>query len=104
MAKDAKYVALMTPKSEGLPALAILIVGVAVSVASFIFLDNLEDEKARAQFAVVVEQRSDDLEKSLSHTLESVVSLSALYAASEFVNRAEFSRFASIELAERPEI
>ncbi|MFP6747055.1 MAG: hypothetical protein VCD66_05610 [Alphaproteobacteria bacterium] len=69
----------MTPKSEGLPALAILIVGVAVSVASFIFLDNLEDEKARAQFAVVVEQRSDDLEKSLSHTLESVVSLSALY-------------------------
>ncbi len=104
MAAEAKFTAAMTPRSENLPALAILVVGVIVSVFSFAFLDMLEDEKARADFSAVVEQHSVDIEKSLAHTIDTVNSVAALFAASGNVKRSAFSKFSRIELAGQPDI
>jgi len=87
-----------------LPALAVLVLGTALSIFMFFILKNSEEEKGRVDFTIAANQHSEVIKDQLSNHIGAIQSIAALYAASENVTRMEFSKFAQMEMAEQPNI
>jgi len=82
----------------------ILIVGTVLSLLSFFFVNQLEEEGEMASLSFAAEQRTEVIKDQLVGTFEAVESIAAFYAASEHVSRSEFSMFSNMELMERPDV
>ncbi len=66
--------------------------GILLSTLVFTTLRSFENKKAEVSFEAVAEERLDALETNIKLTINNLVSLGALYDASQNVNRDEFDR------------
>jgi PAS domain S-box-containing protein len=71
----------------------------SLSLAVFFSLWRLENQNAKASFEIVAQERFDALQTNVTLTLNSLVSLGALFDGSVEVERVEFNRFATDLLA-----
>ena len=75
-------------------ALIVLFIGIIVSVAGFLFVQNLVWQEERANFRLIADRQGFAIEQLLTRNIETVQSLGGLFDASEVVSRTEFTIFA----------
>ena len=84
-----------------LPVVALLCLGIFVSVFCFVFLRSVEERSARAAFQRAAQQRFDDVQSDLDVTVAKVVALGAFCEASPSVTRTSFEAFVTPLLSNR---
>jgi CHASE1-domain containing sensor protein len=82
----------------------ITIMGVFISFALYLFVNNLAFEKQEINLAQVTERQLNSIQEKFDNAVKSINAISALFAASNQVNRKEFSTFSSIELIDSPNV
>jgi two-component system, NtrC family, sensor kinase len=75
------------------PSLGIVVAGTLLSAVAFATLRSLEIKTAHASFDGVAQERFDALEANVTLTINSLVSVGALYDTSHPIKREEFDRF-----------
>jgi PAS domain S-box-containing protein len=70
------------------------VVGIAIAVSGFLFIENLVRQEERSNFRLIADRQVSVIEQLLNRNIETVQSLGGLFDASEQVSRSEFTIFA----------
>ena len=95
----------LSPSRSGIfPALAIIFLGVTLSLTGFILLKKWERTSLENELSLLGEEYRDALQDQIRRGLEILQALEAFYAGSHQIKRDEFKTFAQIFLSNHPEI
>jgi PAS domain S-box-containing protein len=86
------------------PALLVLILGAAFSLAGFRALQAFEERRLQSRFERLAGDRIAAVQRTVAVNLEALHSLQSFYAASKLVERDEFAKFTRAPLARHPAI
>ncbi|HIE66124.1 MAG TPA: hypothetical protein EYQ01_10045, partial [Nitrospira sp.] len=86
---------------KSLPIILVLMAGIGISFVAYFFTDKWAEEKWIRSFERESIVHAKNLEQQLGLTLGAILSVKALYQASEQVERAEFKAFTNLELVDR---
>lgn len=84
-----------TPPRELFPAAVVIIAGTLISAGLFLMLSSHSSQDIEAEFAMESEIRFSAVRNEISRNIAYLESLHGLFAASDYVTRNEFRRFAA---------
>ena len=82
--------------------LAILFVGISLSISAYIAMQKWAVQKLRIDFNRAAEDRYASLQREIESNLHAVESLQAFYFSSEKISRSEFRDFTKALLLQEP--
>lgn len=89
---------------QRLTLLSVFVIGAALSVLTFEFVDNANTEKNQFEFRISAANGTLAIERYFSETFQSLRSITAFYNSSNYVDRAKFETFVTQLLNQFPGI